>query len=125
MPRVFANPYNAKLAADGKTTYLGPVHKDAIFTGNKTGLSLVQIPDGTSNTAMLVDVDDDAAVVWTKPDDLKLDPKNPTKSLSTRHGDRYLFLFADGHVQTIPNNLDKQMVWAIFTVAGGEVVQLP
>src|SRR5262249_50676803 len=33
MPIVFANPYNPMLAADGKTTYLAPVHKDAVFTG--------------------------------------------------------------------------------------------
>jgi prepilin-type processing-associated H-X9-DG protein len=125
MPKVFANPYNPKLAADGKTTYLAPLHKEALFCGDNIGLKNFQITDGTSNSVMLVDVDDASAVVWTKPDDLKLDPKNPHKSLSARHGDKFLFLFADGHVEAVTKKIDKDTLWAIFTIAGGEVVQLP
>ena len=130
MPNVFANPYNTKLAADGKTTFLAPIYKDAqgicaVFTGDKTGIAIQNIPDGTSNTVMLADVDDDAAVIWTKPDDLKLDPKNPHKSLSARHGERYLFAFADGSVHAITKKVNKDTLWAIFTANGGEVVELP
>jgi hypothetical protein len=125
MPKVFATPAAPKLAADGKTTFLGPLHKDAFFTGGKAGLKIFNITDGTSNTVMLVDADESAAVVWTKPDDLKLDPKDPHKGLSARHSDKYLFLFADGSVHQVAKTVDKNTLWAIFTVAGGEVVNLP
>jgi hypothetical protein len=125
MPRTYANPSSPKLAADGKTTYLLPVHKEAVFTGDKTGIRLTDIKDGTSLTVMLVDAADDAAVIWTKPDDLKLDPKDPTKGLIARHKDNYLLGFADGSVRLVPKTVDKKTLWAIFTRAGGEDVKLP
>jgi hypothetical protein len=125
MPKVFATPAVPKLAADGKTTILGPLHKDTIFTGGKQGLKIFNITDGTSNTVMLVDADESAAVVWTKPEDLKMDPKDPHKGLSPRHSEHYLFLFADGSVRRVAKTVDKNTLWAIFTVAGGEVVNLP
>jgi hypothetical protein len=125
MPRVFASPYNPKLAEQGKTTYLAPVHKDAFFTGDKKGIGVGDVPDGFSNTLMLVDVDDDHAVIWTKPDELKLDPKDPHKGLSARHGGKYLVLFADGSTRLLPKLVEKETLWAIFTRNGGEVVNLP
>ncbi len=126
MPRVFANPAaSPKLAADGKTTYVAPVHSTAIFTGDLQGSRMVEIADGTSLTVLLVDVNDADAVIWTKPDDLKLDPKNPANCLSTRLGESYLFLFADGSVRFVPKKIDKDTLNAIFTKAGGEVVNLP
>ncbi len=120
MPKVFANPANPRLAAEGKTTYVAPVHSTAIFTGDLQGSRITDIADGTSITVLLVDVDDADAVVWTKPDDLKFDPKEPAKGLSTRFGDSYLFLFADGSVHTVTKKIDKAMLNAIFTKNGGE-----
>ena len=125
MPKVFATPTNPQLSAMGKTTYVVPVHATAIFTGDMQGSRIADITDGTANTIMVADVDDADAVIWTKPDDLKLDPKNPAKSLSTRFGDKYLFLFADGSVQSISKKIDKEMLNAIFTKAGGEVIKVP
>src|SRR5262249_31558780 len=105
MPKVFANPYNPKLAADGKTTILAPVHKDAAFTGEKKPARFIDLPS-KSRTILLVDADDAAAVVWTKPDDLTLDPKSPHKGLGFRSADRCLVLLADGEVQGIPKATD-------------------
>src|SRR5262249_15157914 len=125
MPKVFAGPANPKLAADGKTTYLAPVHADAVFTGDKQGLRIVDVLDGTSVTVLLVDADAAAAVVWTKPDDLKVDPKAPRKGLAARPGDKYLLGMADGSVYFAPKKIDDTTLWAIFTRNGGETVNLP
>jgi hypothetical protein len=125
MPAVFANPANPKLAADGKTTYVAPVHPTAIFTGEKEGSRMTDITDGTSNTVLLVDVVPADAVTWTRPEDLKLDPKQPANSLNVRHDGTYLFLFADGSVDFVSKKIDKANLNALFTKAGGEVIKLP
>jgi hypothetical protein len=117
MPKVFASPSNPKLAADGKTTMLAPVHKDAVFTGDKTARRLTDLRS-ISHTILLVDADDSAAVIWTKPDDLKLDPKDPHKGLGFRSANRCMVLIADGSVRSIPKNVDKMALWAWFMLDG-------
>jgi hypothetical protein len=124
MPKVYANPYKPKLAADGKTTILAPVHKDAVFTGDKKASLLTDLRS-TSRTILLVDADDAAAVIWTKPDDLKLDPKDPHKGLGFRSGDRCTVLFADGDAQGIPKTIDKKALWALFMRSSDDKPNLP
>src|SRR6202011_6136565 len=81
MPDVFRAPAaNPKLAADGKTTYLAPVGEATMFPAGR-GVRLAEVTDGTANTIQFVHADDDRAVVWTKPDDLQYDAKDPWKGL--------------------------------------------
>ena len=46
-----------------------------MFPGPK-GVRIADVTDGTSNTILFVEADDDHAVVWTAPDDLAYDPKD-------------------------------------------------
>jgi uncharacterized caspase-like protein len=124
MPEMY-RPANPKLVAEGKTTFLAPVHKDAMFTGDKQGVRGQDVTDDPRQTILVVDVDDAAAVVWTKPEDLPLDPKDPHKNLSARYGDRYQFLFVDGSVRPVDKKIDRAKLWALFTRAGGEKVTVP
>jgi hypothetical protein len=125
MPKTYANPANPKLAAEGKTCYLAPVHLHAVFTGNREGIRLQHIVDGTSNTIMLVEAADSAAVIWTKPEDLQLDQANPQKGLGTNYARGTPVAFADGFVTLIPKTTDKKDLWALFTRDGGEPVKVP
>ena len=123
MPAVFRSPTNPKLAADGKTTYLAPVGDATMFPDGR-GVRIAEVTDGMSNTILFVDAADDAAVVWTKPDDLAYDPKAPEKGLGFRYPGA-LVVFADGSTHLIPKTVEKATLQALFTRNGGEVVTPP
>jgi hypothetical protein len=62
---------------DGRTVYLTPRGDQTVFPGDKL-VPFQQITDGLSNTIAIVELDDDFAVPWTKPDDWKFDPDHPS-----------------------------------------------
>ncbi len=123
IPAVFRSPTNPKLSADGKTTYLAPVGDATMFPPGR-GVRIAEVTDGTSNTILFVQANDDLAVVWTKPDDLAYDPKAPTNGLGFRYPGA-LVVFVDGSTHLIPKTVEKATLQALFTRNGGEVVKLP
>lgn len=122
MPEVFRNP-RMRQKQPGMTTYLAPVGERLIFTGTDRKVRMPHdIPDGTSNTIGLVDAADGRAVVWTRPEDLRVDPNAPIKGLIGHYPGYFLAAFADGTVHALPKNLPPQTLWALFTRDGGEAV---
>jgi hypothetical protein len=122
MPEVFRSP-RVKLKQPGMTTYLAPIGEHLIFSGTDRKVRMTQdVPDGTSNTICLVDAADVQAVVWTKPDDLKVDVNAPFRGLIGHYPGFFLAALADGTVHPIPKNLPAKTLWALFTRDGGEVV---
>ncbi|HVT26678.1 MAG TPA: DUF1559 domain-containing protein [Lacipirellulaceae bacterium] len=120
MPAVFQNP-NPSLPP-GKTNYLAMVGKECVFDGTSKNMRLQNITDGMSHTIMIVEANADKAVEWTKPDDVKYDATNPTAGLGGVRPGGWLAGFADGHVQMISNSIDINTVKAMFTRAGGELI---
>src|SRR5262249_48711231 len=112
-----------KRALAGKTTYLAPVGVAMVFTGGKQGTPIKEITDGTSNTIFIVDANDDHAVVWTKPDDLHVDPKNSTAGLFGHHAGGCNVAFADASVRFVPDDCEPAKMYALFTRNGGESFQ--
>jgi hypothetical protein len=109
------------LRRKGKTTYLAPVGKGTIFDGRE-GTTFREITDGTSTTILLVDADAERAVIWTRPDDLPIDLDKPHQGLTGNHAGGFHALLADGAVRLIPRDVPAQTLRALFTKAGGEVV---
>jgi hypothetical protein len=123
MPAVFRSP--SSMAAPGKTNYLAVRGADPIIVQGNEGVAIGDIRDGVSNTVLLVAADDERAVIWTKPDDFDWQAENPAAGLGSLHaGGIFLAAFCDAHTQAIPKTVPKQTLKALFTKAGGEVVDL-
>jgi Protein of unknown function (DUF1559) len=140
MPAVYRSTEKKELIQAGKTTFLAPVAEDFMFTGTPKTLTFRDITDGTSNTILLVDADDDHAVAWTQPEDFKpypkgaklqdllkdfADPKKAEIGLRKRPASGFLTLFVDGSVHVLPSKIDPATLYFMFTRNGGEVINWP
>jgi hypothetical protein len=120
MPEVFRSPL-AKLKTPGNTTYLAPRAEGTILDGGEA-VSLRDITDGTSNTILIVEADDDRSVLWTQPDDLPLDLNRPQAGLGGLLGGRFLAAIADGSVQMLQVDADQEQLRRLFLRADGNPV---
>lgn len=94
-------------AGEGKTNYVGILHKQGIFTDGP-GTRIRDVVDGTSNTIMVAEVDDKHAVIWTKPDDLDFNDEEPHTGLVGLRKGGFLAVFCDGAVHFVPSTIDAQ-----------------
>jgi hypothetical protein len=90
----------------GRTRYVALVHENSLFPGDEK-LGFAQVTDGTSNTIMYVQAGPQAAVEWTKPEDVAFDPENPKAALMQPDG-QFLAAFNDGSVQRFPLGIDDE-----------------
>lgn len=117
MPGTYANP---NLPASSVTNYLAVIGPDSVFS--KTGIRIQRIADGTSNTAMMVEVNADRAVPWTKPVDHEFNEKAPKAGLGALRPGVFLTAFADGSVRGVRISVDPNILRALVTKSGREVI---
>lgn len=122
MPHFLSSPNHPELHKQGKTTYLAPIAKGTLWE-NPAGSRLRDVIDGSSNTILLVEAPADNAVIWTKPEDLPIDLKDPRKHLKSVRPGGFQALFGDGSVIFISDSLDVDILRGLFTYAGEEDVQ--
>ena len=85
------------------------------------GTDLMSITDGTSNTIAIVEAAD--AVIWTKPDDVVFDPEKPLPKFGGMgFPGGFNAGFCDGSVRFIKNSVNPDVLKALITKAGGEVI---
>lgn len=122
MPASLRSP--ASTAAPGKTTYQAVVGDDSVIAKGIEGNRIRDVTDGTSNTIMLLETNDDNAIIWTKPDDYDYDDMKPAAGLQhVWPGNAFLALFTDCHARAISGNVDGDVLKAFFSKSGGEVVR--
>jgi len=127
MPAVFTVPNSP--GEPGMTFYRGFQGTGTLFDPKVSkGVGLESITDGTSNTIAVVEAKQ--AVPWTKPDsDLPFvdDPKlERIRALLTEVGGHFAggfnALFCDGSVRFIRETVNLQVLRALVTRNGGEVI---
>ncbi len=121
MPEVYQNP---SLPDTEKTVYLALIGEGTIFGGTE-GVTIRQIVDGTSLTAMIVEADATQAVEWTRPDDLPVDMNRPLMGVGHLRPGIFNVVFADASVHAISANVDPELLRKLYTYAGREVVKIP
>jgi len=119
MPRTYRNP--SSKAPPDTTTYLAVCGKGLMFEGT-VGRRVEDVRDGTSNTIVVVEANDDRAVPWTKPEDWEYDPDDPLAGLGNAHPGGFCAAFADGSVRFIGKSIDPKLFHAMLTIAGGEKI---
>ncbi len=119
MPAAFRN--KGRKLKPGHTCFVIPVNDTTLMRADEFS-KFAEITDGLSNTIMIVEAGDGAAVPWTKPEDLEVDPENPHAKLGNAGARVFEALFGDGSSTKIPLDIDADTLNAMFTRAGGEVI---
>ena len=120
MPKDF-QPIRVKVE-NGHTFYRGFDGPDTVFeTGKK--LQLVRIPDGTSNTILVIEAGE--SCVWTKPDDLPYNAKKPIPKLGGMFEGDFHILMGDGAVYAgFGKTMDAEHFHLLITKSDGMVVDI-
>jgi beta-lactamase regulating signal transducer with metallopeptidase domain len=103
----------------GPTTALGSPW--AFGSKNSGPTTLAEITDGMSNTILAVEWDGN--VPWTKPDDIPFDPNGPVPALGGFWPEVFNVLMCDGSVRSLKKEIFANILKALITKAGGEVIQ--
>ena len=120
MPDVYRAPAAGDLG-EVKTVFLVPVGEVTMFPPTRAA-KYADVVDGLSNTVMIVEAADEAAVTWTRPDDLEIDPEKPVAGLFGEKEEGVFAVSGDGAVRFIPKSIDPAKLRALFTRAGKDIV---
>lgn len=123
MPQVYKSPGTPDLKP-GMTNYVVAVAENT-FLSTTEPMEFKMITDGTSNTLSILETDAEHAVIWTKPDDLPVDFKEPLKGLLIWQGNVFLSGMMDGSVQSISNTIDSESMQHLLQYNDGNPVRLP
>ena len=120
MPAVFRSAGGK--AKPGTTRFVAPLTNRSTMGRVGPSVKIQDITDGTSNTIWLVQADEPHAVIWTKPDDLVIDEKDPIGSVIGPETKRFPVGLADGSVRILSRDTDPSTLMSLFSIDGGETI---
>jgi prepilin-type processing-associated H-X9-DG protein len=121
MPELFRCPASKHKRSSGLATYRVVVGEHTAFPGHE-GIEIKQITDGTSNTIMVVEVDDGHGVTWTKPEGLPYNEANPAEGLGGQFEGGFNCAFCDGSVQFLELPHDPERLRRLLLRDDGKAI---
>jgi hypothetical protein len=105
----------------GHTTFLTVAGPGTAF-GVETAPRFQDFHDGTSSTAILIEVKPELSVPWTAPQDYNLVAENPLGGILVGDDGRWMTGFADGSVRVLRGDLPAETVRHLFEISDGHVL---
>ncbi len=124
MPKIFHSPGIKTEREDGFTNYLAVVGPSSVIADTGRGTRIQDVRDGTSKTIMVVEADDEQAVIWTAPEDLRYNPDEPVEGLGQIWSGTFFAVLADGSVQRLSLSLGDDDLLGLFSRDGGELIEI-
>jgi type II secretory pathway pseudopilin PulG len=118
---LFQDP-SSPITNAGRTDYLFVTGPKALFEQTGRRMSFADITDGTSNTFMVIEVQN-SGTNWAEPKEMDIGSIAPLPA--GNHPGGNLVLFGDGSVKFIAKGTAPGMIHAMATRDGGEVVNVP
>jgi prepilin-type processing-associated H-X9-DG protein len=107
----------------GMTRYevvVGPQYLFSDPSEQKRPTSMFEVTDGTSNTIAVGEAAQ--PVHWSAPDDIPFTTPLPNSGFASRHPGGFNTLFTDGSVRFVRNTIMPNILRALLTRNGGEVI---
>lgn len=115
MPTVYLSTASKLDPKDGKSNFVAPVG-DRYLIGLKTPHRVRNVRDGTSRTICLLEVDDAAAEVWTKPVTSATDVADLSKHLQQLHQNRFVVSLGDGRTLTLRSDIPSESLQRLLQI---------
>jgi len=125
MPMCFQHPELQETLPEGYTVFQMPTSSaddgtPSVLVKGEQGVNFSGLTDGSSNTILILEVAESAAVPWTKPKDWQFDPANPARDLGDAFPGTFNAGFCDGSTHAIPKNISEEDLKPLFTRSAGD-----
>ena len=119
MPEILKSP---DVPLDTKTVYQRFVGEGTMLDPKNPKIGFGDIPDGSSNTILCVESNEDVAVEWTKPQDLPFDKASPAKDVGELRDGIFIVTLCDGSTHAVSKDIDIENLINMILRNDGNVV---
>src|SRR5262249_34684973 len=120
MPRMYSYPsFDGTPSSQSNPSYFLFTGASAIG-GTGGGTKIAQITDGTSNTILAGEAKRE--IPWTRPEDIPFDPKAPVPEIGGCTPEGFNAAICDGSVRYLVKSIKQDILKALISHNGGEVI---